>query len=236
MKKVLDIQSGRRGDIGEEIKISQFMDVMDMPKLEFIIGDMLPREGLSLVYGKTSSFKTFAALDMTLSVAAGIEFMGLETKQEKVLYICSEGQGGINARLKASCMQHQIAPESLQGRMYFITQSVPVDNAEALTKLKDAIGKMEHKPGLIVLDTLNRCMEGDENSARDVGRLTRHCEDLRDTFHAAVMLVHHTGHQHKRYRGSSAIGAALDSEIEVTRSKVPAPMKLHAECKSRSRS
>ena len=57
----------------------------------------------------------------------------------------------------------------------------------------------------------------DENSSRDMGTLIRACDEIRERYGCAVILVHHAGHGQDRARGSSAIKAALDTEISTTK-------------------
>jgi putative DNA primase/helicase len=73
-------------------------------------------------------------------------------------------------------------------------------------------------PEIIVVDTLHRFLDGDENSAADAKSMLDACAALINEFGASVILVHHTGvnaeAQH-RARGSSAWRGALDVEISV---------------------
>jgi hypothetical protein len=74
------------------------------------------------------------------------------------------------------------------------------------------------KPALVVIDTLARSMgAGDENTAKDAAQFLRNCDLIRDATGAHVMVIHHTGKDEDRgARGSSALRAAVDNEIQVT--------------------
>jgi hypothetical protein len=70
----------------------------------------------------------------------------------------------------------------------------------------------------VTLDTLARVIgPGDENSARDMGLLVRSMDKIRgETGGAHTMTVHHSGkNATKGARGSSALRAATDTELEV---------------------
>jgi RecA-family ATPase len=73
------------------------------------------------------------------------------------------------------------------------------------------------KTVMIVLDTLARIIgSGDENTARDMGVLIQNIDKLRVATGAHVMVVHHSGKTKANgARGSSALRAATDTEIEV---------------------
>src|SRR5439155_16938747 len=72
------------------------------------------------------------------------------------------------------------------------------------------------KPGLVVFDTLARCIPGgDENSAEDLGRATASCDVIRRATGAAMLLVHHTGKDGLQERGSSALRGAADTMLSL---------------------
>ena len=73
-------------------------------------------------------------------------------------------------------------------------------------------------PEIIVVDTLHRFLDGDENSAQDAKSMLDACGALIHEFGCSVILVHHTGVSNEaqhRARGSSAWRGALDIEISV---------------------
>jgi hypothetical protein len=75
-----------------------------------------------------------------------------------------------------------------------------------------------------VVDTMARTMVGgDENAAKDVGRFVHAVDALRGG--GAALVVHHTGHgEGERERGSSALGAAADARLQLTRDgRTPRP-------------
>ena len=70
---------------------------------------------------------------------------------------------------------------------------------------------------LVVLDPLNFCLgDGDENSARDMGKAMASVQRIARTLACHVAVVHHSNRQGSEERGSSAIRAAADTMIKVT--------------------
>src|SRR5690625_8000959 len=85
--------------------------------------------------------------------------------------------------------------------------------AETLAELARRI---EQPIKMVILDTLNRVMQGEENSATAMAALMRGVETIRQRLGCAVQIIHHTGHgEQQRARGSSAFFAALDSELTI---------------------
>ena len=73
-------------------------------------------------------------------------------------------------------------------------------------------------PGLIVIDTLNKCFGGlDENSTADMTQFVRGLDDLRSHFpEGAILVVHHSGKDKARgERGSTVLRAAADTVIRL---------------------
>ena len=99
------------------------------------------------------------------------------------------------------------------------SRMVPMGEAEAVAEIEAAISDAgAGKPSSVWIDTLARAAAGlDENSSRDMGELVRACDAIRERYGCAVVLVHHAGHNQDRARGSSAIKAALDTEISATK-------------------
>ena len=87
---------------------------------------------------------------------------------------------------------------------------------------KDAIKEIDNicpAPELIIVDTLHRNFGGgDENSAKDVGKLMEILTSIINHTGATILLIHHCGHgADDRARGSSSLKAALDVEYKVSK-------------------
>jgi RecA-family ATPase len=179
----------------------------------YMIKGWLDRNCLSMLYGPSNAGKTFVALDMAMHIAASKPWRGLKVNGGPVLYIAAEGGAGIRNRLAAikrnrpdlATAPFTLLPMGLdlhgQGDALDVCEVIPDEN-----------------PALIVVDTLARSMgAGDENTARDAAMFVRNCDLIRQATGAHVMVIHHTGKDEDRgARGSSALRAAVDNEIQVT--------------------
>jgi len=100
---------------------------------------------------------------------------------------------------------------------------------EGYQRVSRALRTLPDPPSCIVVDTLHRFLNGDENSAQDARTMLDACAALQEEFGAAMILVHHTGvseeAQH-RARGSSAWRGALDVEMSVIPGKADQPIEL----------
>ena len=184
-------------------------------ELRWIVEELLPEGCLSSIYGKPGSYKTYVALDIALSVTTGIPWHGHPIEQGMVVYICGEGFHGLGGRIRAWMIEHGLK-DATDIPFYISTSALPLNTEAGIKSLAakvDALISNHGEPRLVVLDTLARCNDGDENAASDMGRLVRNLDDYLPASTARLVL-HHVGHSNQdRGRGSSAWHAALDTEF-----------------------
>jgi len=188
------------------------------PAVRWLVRDILEADTLAMIYGQPGSGKSFLALDLAASIACGVPWFGRATKRGAAIYILGEGGAGVSRRLRAWQLSH---PEAhLEAAPLFISRRmVPLGESEAVAEIEAAIEEATTEPPSVVwIDTLARAAAGlDENSARDMSELVRACDNIKQRYGCAVVLIHHAGHNQDRARGSSAIKAALDTEISASK-------------------
>jgi hypothetical protein len=156
-------------------------------------------------------------LDICASIARGVPWQDLETKQGRVAYVVGEGLAGFRQRVKAYCRANGVELEALDD--LFVVSEVPnllkAEDATDLSSELQSLGQLR----LVVIDTLARATPGgNENSAEDVGKALAHCKLIHQKTGALVCLVHHSGKdQAKGARGWSGLLGAVDTEIEIAR-------------------
>ena len=182
------------------------------------IHNILPQEGVSMVYGASGSGKTFVVLDMSIAIARGEPWRGVRTHKGRVVYVVAESPGGFRKRLKAFSAQHGIPLSRIDVHIISVAPNL-LDKAHVKELIKEL--NLLGDVALCVLDTLARVTTGgDENSAQDMGVAMAAAQQVCDGVGCSVLLVHHSGKDSSQgARGSSAIKAALDAELEVTRSE-----------------
>lgn len=179
----------------------------------WIIKGVLPAASLGVIFGASGSGKTFLALDLSLSVARGIDWRAHRVQQGGVAYVVAEGAGGFRDRVEAYCRAHDLDPAALPLR---VLADAPDLMLNADVKDLAAALKKCGPLSIIVMDTYARVMSGNENEAQDANKAIAHCALLHRLTGAMVVLVHHSGKDAARgARGSGALRAAADVEIEV---------------------
>jgi hypothetical protein len=188
------------------------------PPQELVEG-MLIENRMSVVYGDSNTGKSFLALDMAAHMTLGRDWFSRRVRQGAVLYLAAEAPRSIQDRARALEQKLGAPLDDL-----FITDC-PIDIWDpngSTTAIISTVAMIESTYGvkirLIIVDTLARAMGGgDENATKDMGVLVKHSDLIRDSSQAHVMFIHHTGKDTARgARGSSALRAATDTEIEVS--------------------
>lgn len=214
-----DLLGGAPAAPAKAVKQPRFTPVsmtafMERKPASWIVKGLLPRAGLAVVYGASGSGKTFLTLDLAGAVARGVDWRGHKVVQGRVVVIVAEGASGFRNRLLAYCEFNGVDPATLD---ILVIPEAPnfLDKAH----IKDLITAIK-KAGpvaLVLVDTYARVMAGgNENDAKDTGQAVAHCDLLHRITGALVVLVHHSGKDaSKGARGSGALRAAADMELEV---------------------
>lgn len=188
---------------------------------EWVIEDYIIQDTLNMMFGAQKSGKSYVALDMAFTVATPkIEtWHKKEVKHGHVIYFAGEGGSGIKKRLKAWRTKYGIRSEEMN--LTVIDENFKIDGEDKEHSIETTIWnirQISNEPVLIVFDTLNRYMAGDENSTRDATKVTDAFSRIQKETGAAVLVLHHTGHSDNaknRARGSSVFGGNFDCMLQI---------------------
>lgn len=185
----------------DTLPVLTVQDLEDMPQPEWLLDYRMP-EGQTWVYGEPGVGKTFVALDWAASVAA---------KGHTVLYCVGEGVKGFSKRVLAWKRAHDTADLS---SFYVIPMAPQLLDKHSVEGLNEVVKKYE--PKLLVIDTFARAaVGGDENSAKDVGRVISVLDTIYRLHDCSSLVVHHSTKSGGSERGSGAIRGAADATWEV---------------------
>lgn len=173
-----------------------------------LVQGWLQLDSVNWLGGPPQSGKSFVALDMAASIAAGIPWQGCAVFPAPVLYVVAESPAGFKKRI--------IAWEMLHNRE--MTGVTFVNGAPQLTSAEDvdALARCGHDQhvALVVIDTQARCTVGvDENSAKEMSTVIESLDKIRMATGAAVLSVHHTPRGAVNLRGTIAQEGAATTII-----------------------
>jgi hypothetical protein len=172
-----------------------------------------------MLYGPSGGGKSFVAVSMACSVATGTPWFGCPVKQGAVFYIAGEGHQGLARRFAAwsKATGIKIGKDTPLFKSNHAVQMLDPDAPDKLmAEIRRMIADTGQIPALIIIDTLARNFgDGDENKQQDANRFIEAMDEIRREFHSHNLVVHHSGHEMDRARGSSAFKAAMDQEFQV---------------------
>lgn len=199
------------------VRLVNISDLGNIKPPSWLIQDVLTESGLSMVWGRSGSLKSFAVLDMGLCIATGLSWHGKPVKQGRVIYLAAEGSQGLIGRI-AGWMQSRgrdlPAPD-----FQVIPHGLTLVNQGDMDALIEAIQERAEAPVFIVIDTLSRTFgSGNPNQPADMNAFVAACDRLKDATGAHVLVVHHGGKDtDKNELGNESLRNASDTVIHVRR-------------------
>jgi len=192
------------------------------PEPEWLIPGLLPKQGLAMIYGKPGTWKTFAALDLTLGLAAGLPTWGSSAAAPApVLYLAGESPRGIGKSRRPAWQIFRGVERVALDETFAIGPDMPkAYDPLQVRDMVEAVQATGYAPKIVVVDTLARFAAGlDENAAKDMGNAVEALDFIAKAFDCLVLVLHHAGANTDRVRGSSVIEGAFDTMIEAERFK-----------------
>ncbi|MHA3978751.1 AAA family ATPase [Halovulum sp. GXIMD14794] len=203
-------------------RLKGFDEIQPVTDCLYLLKGWLMRGGSSVVYGASNVGKTVFALDLSLHIAGRLGWHGHRVDGGPVMYLAAEGGNGINNRIEANRRYKPDLALAVQsfGGFHLLASHIDLCGDDDATAIAELCEDHCPEPALIVIDTLARSMgSGDENTAKDMGQVVRNADRIRYRTGAHVMFIHHSGKDAtKGARGSNSLRAAVDTEIELSRS------------------
>jgi hypothetical protein len=193
------------------VPMSEFLPYDLEPK--WLVRDFLERGDRSVIWGQGGKGKSFVAIDLACCIATGTPWHGREVVRGPVVYLAGEGHRGIKRRIRAWGISHGIDMANVP--LVVSNRAEPLTNDAAAVEVQAAVEDLGQAPVLMVVDTLSRFYQADENSTEMMGRYLANVDRIAGPA-CAVMHVHHVGHGADRERGASNLRPALDWSWGVT--------------------
>lgn len=181
----------------------------------WLVKHAIPADSIGMLFGGSGTFKSFIAVDLACHIVHGLPWLGRRSRKGAVIYLAAEGGTGLWGRI---CAWHQARHKSYENVPLYVVP-VALDLTADAWKIVEAAQALGVTPELVIVDTLSQTFAGEENSAQEVAAYFRELGTrIRQLWHCAVMILHHTGHlATERPRGSSAMRANLDWMLGVHR-------------------
>jgi hypothetical protein len=177
-------------------------------EISFVWDMTLPAGGFSICSAKPKVGKSTVARNLAVCVSRGAPFLGRDTLQGKVLYLCLEE--------KRAEIAKQFRKMGISGNNILIYTGATPKNA--LDELAKEIA--EHEPLLVIIDPLSRVLRvGDFNDYASMAHNLEPFIDLARKFKVHIMALHHDSKAQRdggdALLGSTALFGAVDTLIQM---------------------
>jgi hypothetical protein len=176
----------------------------------WLVTGLWSEQAVGIIGGEPKCCKSFLALDLAVSVAAGtpcLRRFPVACKGRVLLYAAEDALHIVRQRLEGICAAEGHALEALDVQV-ITAPTVRLDLAADRKALDETIAAL--KPRLLVLDPFVRLHRIDENASGEVAPLLAYLRELQRRHGLAVIVVHHA----KKGAGRVRAGQALRGSSE----------------------
>lgn len=206
--------------------IKKASDLMNtpIPMPPELIKDVLSQGSIMVYGGGSKTNKTFALLDLAISVAAGVPWWNIETSQGKVLYLDFElKEYHFQKRLKAISSKKNVPRKALENFDVWNLRGYAKCIEELAPHILERVRDGGYK--LIVIDPIYKVLgDRDENSAGDINSLMNELEAIAVKSGAAIVVGHHFSKGSQagkefmdRISGSGVFARSPDAIVIITK-------------------
>jgi hypothetical protein len=153
------------GPAPTKFKLVKLDDIPTSTTTDYLIKGLIPRRGLVIVWGPPKCGKSFKVFTWMMHVALGRPYRGRRVHQQEVVYLALEGQDGFG-RPRDAFYKRCLEPGEKVPRFYFC--GATLDLIKDHRQLIADIRAQSAIPGCVVIDTLNRSLNGSESSDEDM--------------------------------------------------------------------
>lgn len=190
-----------------DIPLASVSDIRDRPRARWHVDGIVPESALCLVAGPPGVGKSFLALGLSLSIAAGIPFLGRNVRPGRVLYVAGEGMSGFPARVESFERYNAVTvpPEAFM----MADTGVNLSNEASVKRLAGIIERECFD--VVVLDTFRKLSAvADENDAALVTEVFRNALRLREAHPGCTVIIVHHSNKSGDVNGSLAFQSEPD--------------------------
>ena len=193
----------------------------------WLVTSLWSDQAVGIIGGEPKCCKSFLALDLAVSVAAGtpcLRRFAVPRAGRVLLYAAEDALHIVRRRLDGICAAAALALSDLDVQV-ITAPTVRLDLETDRRSLNETVARLQ--PRLLLLDPFVRLHRIDENASGEVAPLLAYLRELQRRYGVAVVVVHHAKKAAGRaragqaLRGSSEFHAWGDSNLYLRRSGDP---------------
>jgi hypothetical protein len=190
------------------LPVRWLLDGKPPPEPEWLVKQLIPKQGIGLMSAAWGEGKTFIAIDLGLSVVSGAAFAGRRTRRAGVLYLAPERPNELHRRADFAAAQRELKRVAFawHGSCPRLTDRGALDILVATARGCDAEMRAAHGMGLglIIIDTMIVAGWGNEDKSESVQPVMQVLRKLSEALGCFVLGIDHMGKDKERgTRGSS---------------------------------
>jgi len=181
----------------------------------WMVDKLIPAEAITIISGAPKSYKSFISLYLALCISQGKKaFEQYDCKKNGIVIVDEEN----HERFIKERVEKLGAIENL-GISFISQKRFSLTNEDHIGGLMDICDERDAK--VIILDSLVRLHDLEENSSKDIAKVFANVKVLCENGFTVIILHHerkegaYNSSAQTRMRGSSDISAAVDSHIAI---------------------
>ena len=176
---------------------------------DYLVETIVPRGGAIVAYGLPKGLKSWASTAVALDAEIGgkaLGYFGVPRPVRVLLVQIEDPAGRTKVRLQRLKEARLFRKNPYPGNLKIITRCpLNLTDRHWVSQLEAVIAKQ--KTELIIFDVFRRLFRGDVNSAQDTAGFLEQVDALRDKYHLAAWLVHHSNKKSEGEMMTKALGS-----------------------------
>jgi AAA domain len=220
------------------IELERIMDE-ELPAPDWLVEPLISNGSRVVIYGAWGSYKSWGLLDLGLHISVGQAWLGKFpiSAPRRVLYVDEEmSQRVLRRRIKRLALA--MGPIADRSMFRALSRHGVRLNPHGTALLLEGLKATGFDPDVVIVETLRRVFEGNENEAKDVAEFWRGVEPIVQP-RKTLMISHHmrkpsaNGGNHTRHQasGSTDIMAGVDDALAFVRRGKDAFTIEHVKCR-----
>lgn len=198
-------------------------------KIEWTVRNLIEQGTFVVLGGEPKTSKTWAGLEIALSVASGTdvfnhyEFTTFRKPRCVFMFLLEDNEDNVQARMTALAAAKGLSVEDLTGLPLYLLCREPLDIEEQATEIIRIVQHYHDDPlgGLIIIDPLRNAHSADENDSTSMKRVLSECLRIRNETGFSIIINHHFKKMAAKdqespgnaMRGTSSLYGAVDGII-----------------------